>query len=490
MPGLVNSQRFSVGSTYKNGWFVIPLIFGGFFALGELFTTSHGVCSALAAVCFLAAFVAWVAIFFTRRWLRIDADGFEVDGPGVKEAWRDVQVEQLSWSIAKEYSRGIAKSESCRLVVWNGQGRKVTMAQSKPLESSTPFTEFAARVFENLRGRMKASLEGGGRVSGDGWNLDRDKLTWNGGEVRVAEMSGAAEFDGQVRVWKKGSNDAAFGVPVPSANAILLKVLVEEFRPKQEGTAGVESGDDLGKTLFERPGGQGRWMLYLLGILLLLIGFLAFSASVTGGLALTAIAAALFGSGWWQGGLMFRCHEWGVSRRTRRGTTTIRYRDIAAFTSKATRHFVNGAYTGTTLSMEFRSRPELGGERIRWSASLRGMDEEMDNLRNHISKVIAARWIEWLRSGKSLPWTENLRLLPDGVEYRPGGLLGRKDWLKAGYDAIAQPRLQQGTFFMYLKGKDGEATRETVAATNFFPGFYVLMLVLQSGEKAESGPND
>jgi len=484
------NERLLVGSTYKNGWFIVPLIFGAFLAGGELFTTSHGTCTALAAPCFLAAFFAWGVIYFQRRWLRIDPDGFEVDGPGVKEAWRDVQVDRLSWLVTKEYARGIAKTESCRLVIWNGQGKRLKMSQSKPLESSTPFTEFAARVFENLRVRTKATVEGGGRLAGDGWTLDRDKLTWNGGELRVMEMTGAAEFDGQVRVWKKGSNDAAFGVTAQSPNAILLKVLIEELRPREEGAARVESGDDLGKTLFERPGGQGRWMLYLLGILVLLIDITVFAVSPWWGLAVLAGAATFFASGWWQGGLMFRCHEWGVSRRTRRGTTTIRYRDIAAFTSQATRHFVNGAYTGTSLSMEFRSRPELGGERIRWSASLRGMDEEMDNLRNHISKVIAARWIELLKCGKSLPWTENLRLHPDGVEYRPDGLLGRKDWLKAGYDAIAEPRLQQGMFYLYLKGKEGEATRETVAASNFFPGFYVLMLVLQASEPSPSGPND
>lgn len=490
MSGLVNSQRLIVGSSYKNAWFITPLVLGGLCAAGELIWGKSGAFYGVAAICFVAAFIAWGVIYFQRRWLRIDPDGFEVDGPGVKEAWRDVQVDRLSWSVTKEYTRGIAKSESCRLVVWNGQGKRLKMAQSKPLETSTPFTEFAARVFEDLRARMKATVEGGGRLTGDGWTLDRDKLTWSGGELRMMEMTGAAEFDGQVRVWKKGSNDAAFGVAAQSPNAILLKVLIEELRPKEEGGAKVESGDDLGKTLFERPGGQGRWMLYLLGILLLLIGGLTFAASVLWGLAVTAGAVALFVSGWWQGGLMFRCHEWGVSRRTRRGTTTIRYRDIAGFTSQATRHFVNGAYTGTTLSMEFRSRPELGGERIRWSASLRGMDEEMDNLRNHISKVIAARWIELLKSGKSLPWTDNLRLHPDGVEYRPDGLLGRKDWLKAGYDALAEPRLQQGTFYLHLKGKEGEATRETVAATNFFPGFYVLMLVLQSSEPTASGPND
>ncbi|MBV8880350.1 MAG: hypothetical protein JO332_10325, partial [Planctomycetaceae bacterium] len=435
---------------------------------------------ALSALCFLGAAVAGVVLFLRRRWLRVEADGFAVDGPGVKEAWRDVQVQRLSWVVTKNYTNGIAKTETCRLEVWNHQSRRLLLTHTKPLEAVTPFTEFAQRVFQNLRERTQAALAGGGRLEGEGWTLVRDKLTSKAGDLPIAEISGVGEFDGQVRVWKKGSNDAVFGVPIRTPNAVLLKVLVEELRPKEEGTARIESGDDLGKVLFERPGGQGRWMLYLLGVFLVLVGVLTFVASAGWGLAVLAAAVGILFRGWWVGGLMFRCHDWGVSRRTRRGTTTIRYRDIAEFTSRATRHFVNGAYTGTTLAMEFRSRPELGGEKISWSASLRGMDDEMDNLRNHISKVIAARWLELLKHGETLPWTENLRLTPSGVEFRPAGLFGRKDWAQATYEQIAGQKMEQGVFYLFLKGDKSACTQETVAATNFFPGFYVLMLVLQS----------
>jgi hypothetical protein len=482
------NERLLVGSTYKNAWFIIPLVLAGLCAVGELIWGKGGAFYGLAALCFLAAFVAWGLIFFRRRWLRIDLEGFALDGPGVQEAWRDVQVERLSWWISKNYRNGIAKSETCRLEVWNDQGMRLKMVQSRPLQTATPFSEFASRVFENLRRRTQSTVEGGGRLHGKGWTLDRDRLSWNGGELGMSDISGVAEFDGQVRVWKKGSNDAVFGVSARTPNAMLLKMLIDALRPKEEGTTRVESGDDLGKILFERPGGQGRWMVCLLGVLACLIGVLTFVASPGWGVAILGAGLGLFVRAWWIGGLMFRCHEWGVSRRTRRKTTTIRYRDIAAFTSRATRHFLNGAYTGTSLSMEFRSRPELGGERIGWSASLRGMDEEMDNLRNHISKVIAARWIELLKAGQSLPWTGNLRLLPDGVEYRPSGLFGRKEWLKATYDEISGPRMEQGIFHLYVRGQKGAVTQESVASTNFFPGFYVLMLVLQAREPRPSGP--
>src|SRR5258706_14597259 len=138
------NERLLVGSTYKNAWFIVPLVLGGLCAAGELIWGKSGAFYGLAALCFFASFIAWGVIYFQRRWLRIDADGFEVEGPAVKEAWRDVQVDRLSWSVTKEYTRGIAKTESCRLAVWNGQGKRLKMSQSKPLEAATPFTEFAA----------------------------------------------------------------------------------------------------------------------------------------------------------------------------------------------------------------------------------------------------------------------------------------------------------------------------------------------------------
>jgi hypothetical protein len=175
---------------------------------------------------------------------------------------------------------------------------------------------------------------------------------------------------------------------------------------------------------------------------------------------------------------MFRCHESGVSRRTRRATTTIRYRDVASYTYRATRHFVNGAYTGTTMSMEFLSRTELGRERIDWNASLQGMDEALEGLRDHISKVIAIRWLDELKAGKPVDWTSNLRLLPDGVEYRPSGFLGKKDWVKVEFGSLGGTSMEKGVFYLFVKETKGSVIGEPVSAPNFFPGYYVLMLVL------------
>jgi len=470
-----------VGSTYKNGWFIAPLVLAGLLMGAELLWGriwgSRGVLTVLGFGLMLFASVVWTVIFMRRRWLEIGAEGFEIDGPGFHQVWRDLEVASLSWSTKRNYANGVPKSETCFLAVADAKGRRAKMAHERGLEGTTAFADFASRLFEGLCGRTREHLAKGGELKGEGWKLGREALSFTAGEIRISEISGVAEFDGQLRVWRKGSNDAAFGVGAGTVNATLLRRFLDEQRPKEEGAA-IDSGDDLGRVLFERRGPRGV-LLYLLGVVALLFGVPIMTQALGGGLLVVGVGLLFFAWAWWVGGLMFRCHDRGVSRRTRSGTRTIRYRDTAVFTYRATRHFVNGAYTGTTMSMEFVSRPELGREKITWSASLQGMDEEIDKLRDHISKVMAARWVEELQAGKPVDWTPNLRLHPDGLEFRPSGFIGHKDWVKKSFGEVAGTSLEKGFFYLFIKGEPKSSIGEPVSAPNFFPGYYVLLLTLQ-----------
>jgi hypothetical protein len=152
---------------------------------------------------------------------------------------------------------------------------------------------------------------------------------------------------------------------------------------------------------------------------------------------------------------------------------------VAIYTYQATRRFVNGVYSGTSVFMEFVSKPDPRLLRIRWGASLQGLDEELEGLRAHISKVLAAAWLEALSAGNPVPWTANLRLLPDGIEFRPSGMFGHKDWTKAAYSDLAGTNMDKGVFYLFLKGQKGACTSEQVSASNFFPGYLALNAILQ-----------
>ncbi len=169
-----------------------------------------------------------------------------------------------------------------------------------------------------------------------------------------------------------------------------------------------------------------------------------------------------------------RCHEHGVCKTGLTRETKLRYADVETFTYSATRHFLNGVYNGTTLAMAFTPRPEAGSEGISYNTSLTGMDDELENLREQISNVIGERMARELSWGRQVQWTPNLRLLPEGVEYRPVGFLGRKDPLVIPYDTISNFDLDDGTLHIWVHGQDKSMVQEQVSQPNFFPGLVVL----------------
>src|SRR5690606_9407551 len=77
----------------------------------------------------------------------------------------------------------------------------------------------------------------------------------------------------------------------------------------------------------------------------------------------------------------FRCQEWGVMQSNLLGKRKLLYRDIESFTYRAVRNFVNGAYTGTALYLQFTPRPGCGRP-ISHSSNVQGDDDELDRLRD------------------------------------------------------------------------------------------------------------
>jgi hypothetical protein len=79
-----------------------------------------------------------------------------------------------------------------------------------------------------------------------------------------------------------------------------------------------------------------------------------------------------------------------------------------------------------------------------------------------------------------VPWTPSLRFLPEGLEYRPSGLLGRKSPVIIGFETIGSFDIQQGTFYLWTTGKTQPAIKESVGELNFFPGYFLLTMLSAS----------
>ncbi len=483
----------SVGSSYRNAGLVASLTVGVVaIALAALLPrdpVASRVLFALGGLALATGGVVGRVLFLRRRWLEVTPEGFVVTGPGISRACADGDVESLGFVVTRNFRSGLPNSLSGRLEVrvGSGDGDRFEMAHTQGMAERSDFARLAERLFDNLYRRSKATLGKGGELRGEGWRLTRGALSIDGGaEVPVSEISAVGDFDRFVRLWRKGENEPLLSLPTGSANAGILEKLLSERLPPAVESPRTPSGDDLGKVLFERrSGGIGLWTLATLAFAASWVFFAGRNPAA--GAVAVGIGALLGLGAWWALGTVFRCHENGVMRRTRRGALEVRYRDVNAFTYKAVRHFTNGVYTGTSLNLEFVSLPQLGSERIAWGARSNGLDDELDKLRDHISKVIAMRMASELEEGKPVRWTPNLKLYPDGIEFRPPGMFGRKEAERVPFSEVENFALEQGYFHLWVRGRGKSVMREPVSEPNFFPGFLLLSSIAKSGGEEGQG---
>jgi hypothetical protein len=120
------------------------------------------------------------------------------------------------------------------------------------------------------------------------------------------------------------------------------------------------------------------------------------------------------------------------------------------------------------------------GPRIRYSAQIRGSDQDLESLRDQVSRAIATHMAELFSAGQPVFWTSNLQFLPEGIRYRPAGLFGRKEPLILPYDNYHGYDFQQGTFHLFAKNNPKSICTEQTNAENFFPGYFLLLLLLHA----------
>jgi hypothetical protein len=262
--------------------------------------------------------------------------------------------------------------------------------------------------------------------------------------------------------------------------------------------AAAESADGLGRVLFERRSHKSTVLaLGIAGIAMATVGAgllmaVAPNQNADEGAFVAAIVLMLVGpvvgaAGLWLAFSSFRCHERGVWKRTPLGQKMLRYADVGSFQYSAVRHYHNGAYIGTQLSMRFRPILPDRGPTIKYSTRIKGDDDDLDDLRNTVSRAVGSRMAEQLRGGQPVAWTTNFQFLPDGFSYRPGGIFGRKEPQMLPYANYGGYDLKEGVFYLFAKGNKKAIATEQTAAENVYPGFFLLLLLLHQPVEEEVG---
>jgi hypothetical protein len=150
------------------------------------------------------------------------------------------------------------------------------------------------------------------------------------------------------------------------------------------------------------------------------------------------------------------------------------------------RNYVNGAYSGTVVTMRFE---DIRGETLKYSATFKNADEEIENLREHVSNVLAGHLLKKLQDGKTVQWTDRVRFTPEGLEIAgKSGLFGKSDDLFIPYAKVADAALNAGQFALFAEGRKKAVYETTVGEANFFPGYVLLVLIRFTPEQPALKP--
>lgn len=435
-----------------------------------------------------------------REWIEDTGGGFiHIDRHGVR-AFDDEHVTAIAIEQKKLFVNGVAKNiqRTCRLWLAD-EPQPIELCNKFSLEHPDPLGSLLSRLLERVRIGLEKSLKDGGQVAGDGWWLDSEAIHTlvNHAEfvVPLAELSECALFDNQMSLWRRGQDDAFARFPAGSQNACLLPLLLAEQleRAAEKKDSADEPG--LGRILFERRAKTVTRVIvalvaFVLGLISVAMLFdKEIGMKIGGGLVLMLSVGCAYSSFALKRSV-FRCQQRGVLKAGLFGERQLRFAEIGAFSYSATRHYHNGAYVGTFINLKFEPLPESDARAIAYSTSVQGEDASLEELRDFISRAIAARMADRIAAGQPVKWTNNLTFLPNGLEYRPGGLLGRKAAETLLYSDYHGYGLDQGTFSVYRKGSKKAVMTESASAPNFFPGFYLLQMLLHvsspNQEPAES----
>jgi hypothetical protein len=435
-----------------------------------------------------------------RQWVQDLGDGFLVIDQAGERRFADDDVVSMALTRKNNYVNGLPTSETRGFLVWLASDEPVPealeMVNTIKTGAADPLAGLVNRIGDLLFRRAADDLAAGQAVLGECWSLQKDTLTvrTQGAEIAcpLADLAALDFVDQDICLWRTGQDEAFARVPKKSANAYVLSRLLAEKLAQRPPAGPPPENAGLGRVIFERRPRRGT----VVGLLVLGVVFLFVAAVVAAGGGVEALAwaaGALTLAGCFLGGsfyslrTIFRCHQFGVYKRGLFGERSLRYADVAVFSYSAVRHFHNGAYTGTIFRLGFEPVPERASHRITHSVTLPHADQELEGLRDQVSRMIAARMSRQLAAQEPVRWTPHLRFVPDGIEYRPAGFFGRREPVVVPFREIYSYQIHQGTFFLWVRGQKKALVREAMTQPNFFPGFYLLMGMVPLAQPGTAG---
>lgn len=435
-----------------------------------------------------------------RRFLQPTDEGFLYTTAFGDRTFHDDDVMCVSLSSTENYFWGNLQSVTRRFIIWVETSalpeRIVCISHLKPL-APDPLQGFVVRVIEGLHRAAQDAYQHGDRVEGDGWALERGQLLLKSPKstaiTAIQDLAAVDIVDDQVNIWRMGQDLPIGRIPVRTANAHLLILMLKDLIPTRtnESETDLQAGQ-LGRVIFERRLGSKSvdvlgWLLVSLLIVLTLTAVVSavFERRARRRMR-TTVTAIVLGSLAAAGSSLlelkrrsrFRRHAFGIYQRGMFTERKLRFTEIANFTYVAIRRYSHGIYNGTSLTLKFVPMPALNAKPIYFTTNIHNADAELDRLRDEISGTIAERMHEcWLRNGQC-PWMPFLNFHGEGLEYRPLTFTGRKQPIQIPFSSIVNFDISDGTFHVWVEGQRKSTINEETTQPNFYPGLMFFSKLL------------
>lgn len=497
----MSDERVSVGSSYSDATFGLAIggaaigIIGGLSLFAFAPEWAIGVTGA-GLIFGLLALARGYAISRKRRWITPTDEGFTLEDKNGQFDFTDEQISDLGTWAKTRFANGVPKSierKGSLVIAAESFAATLDFQYVVALNKIDPLEEFLERNLVRLTDEAKANLANGDTIEGKGWTLDAKEMVCTDGRAAssflVSDFTATDIVDGKVAIWVRGDPKPVVRIAAGSPNALVLVRLLSKQLAEKGPVA--EDATGLGRIIFERDKSTQRGLLvFLLAIFVLAaIGGILLAIAESGnqrdqaGLLIgiiIAILAPIFSLLVWFNRInIFRCHTNGVCYIKTRSRKEIAFEDVRVFTYNAVRNYYNGAYTGTVISLNFEPGEGTEGDAIKYSANVKNSDGEIDNLREHVSRVMAGHMRKRFDAGRTVRWTDAVRFTDDGLEVIvPGGVFSKGKNRVVPFAKISGYDMKDGYFFLFEKGKKDVLYSVIVSAPNFFPGLAMLNTIL------------
>jgi hypothetical protein len=365
--------------------------------------------------------------------LFINQNGFRIQSGRKNSVFLFTDTRILKWRESDSYTNGICTGTKYHIALASSS-EKISIQHISKIDPPDDFPFFAEKLIQSLADNAQTQIESGGSLRGLGWNLTSDGLEADEKKLKWSEISDADLIENQITVWKLQESYPFLRIPVKTAQSrILLEVLERHVRKNPP----METSGALGRFLFRRKAASA------------LQSFLSlFSMRNT-----------------------YDFFENGILQRP--GHRVFFFKNCEMLQYQVALQFVNGIYAFTRTVLKLTFLPEQKSLRIKTQRF--GNDNELEQAKLNISKIIADRLYLKVATQQDVAWGKFVRISRADIRYLSTRLLGGSANLTFPFSQPLSYSMDSGKFYLFRAGEQQPLFTMDCDEENFYPGFFLLL---------------